>query len=187
MAKKKFKVDKVAHWKPFRIDGAVYDLSHLDYHQVTYTLNNDPDKKPIEYIFHVTYSSHCFAKDYEFQTKLDKERLAYVAGSETRPFCFRRYQLSKSLPGIIENLDSSKLVFHGGYETFATCKAMDEDDNEVDYFVSFTAYRQQKKLRLHIQSAYPLNERLGKVKKVNIFAIARALLANKPLPKKPKP
>lgn len=186
MTKKHPQLDKPVHWQPFRLDDVTYDLSHLDSHVVELVHTAQGDKAAITYRFHVTYSFHCFAKAYPEQSEEDRKRLEYVTHKEARPFCFKRYELSKNLPEIVENLDSAKLIFHAGYESFAVCEVKNLDGDDVDYFVNFVAYREKKKLRLHIKSAYPLDEKLGKVKKVNIFAIARAVLQNKPLPKPQK-
>jgi hypothetical protein len=53
----------------------------------------------------------------------------------------------------------------------------------VDYFVPFAIFRENKKLRLHVKSAYSRHEGIGKIKKVGFFVIAKNLLLNKKLPK----
>lgn len=78
--------------------------------------------------------------------------------------------------------ERSTLVCHAGYGKFAIVKVVDSLGNEVDYFVVFTVFKEEKKLRLHIQSAYPKYEGVGKIKKVGFFVIARNLLNNKKLP-----
>ncbi|REY77210.1 stationary phase growth adaptation protein, partial [Mycobacterium tuberculosis] len=50
------------------------------------------------------------------------------------------------------------------------------------YFVPFKVYRERKKLRLHVTSAYPVKERPSG-KPVSFFKIAHNLLRGKPLPK----
>jgi hypothetical protein len=74
------------------------------------------------------------------------------------------------------------LVCHAGYGSFATVKVLDRSGNEIDYFVPFVVFK-EKKLRLHVQSAYPLERKLGNVKKVGFLAIAKNLLIGKKLPK----
>lgn len=179
--KKQLKLDHESHWQPFRLDGKTYDLSHLDAHIVEFIQPKDKKNPERVYKFYVTYSFHCFAKDYPNLTNQDRLRLEYKTKSDTRPFCFRRYELSKKLPDIIKNIHKS-YIFHGGYESFATCDVQQNGGN-VQYFVSFVAYREMKKLRLHIKSAYPLEEELGKTKSVGFFNIALNLLRNRPLPK----
>ena len=74
------------------------------------------------------------------------------------------------------------LVCHAGYGNFATVKIVDSNGIEVDYFVVFTVFRESKKLRLHVESAYPKYDGIGKIKKVRFFVIAKNLLNNKKLP-----
>ena len=178
MATRRPKLDKQVHFPPFRIDEQVYDLSHLDSHQVVYSQPAADNKPAKTYTFHVTYSMHCFAKDYEHLTDLDRQRLMYHAQKESRPFCCLRYELSKSLPGYIADLPNA-FVFHGGHQSYAICPAPDG----TEYFISFVTYKYQKKLRLHVQSAYPLDEPLGRRKKVGFFTIAARLQQGRPLPK----
>ncbi|EOV7014746.1 hypothetical protein ACOQ5X_005386, partial [Escherichia coli] len=59
------------------------------------------------------------------------------------------------------------------------------EGNKEYYFVAFKAFREKKKLRLHITSAYPASEKPNG-RSVKFFAIAYNLLRNKPLPKPPK-
>ncbi|MEZ9455624.1 hypothetical protein [Vibrio sp. 10N.286.49.A11] len=179
--KKRLKLDHESHWPPFRLGDDIYDLSHLDAHIVEYTQPKKGKNPERTYRFYITYSFHCFAKDYPELTDQDRARLEYKTRKDTRPFCFKRYELSKQLPDIIKKIPSS-YVFHSGYESFATCEVQ-QDGTDIQYFVSFVAYREMKKLRLHIKSAYPLDDPLGKTKKVNFFNIASNLLRNRPLPK----
>ncbi|EON6280382.1 stationary phase growth adaptation protein [Vibrio cholerae] len=175
-------LDKTTHWQPFYLDGKCYDLSHLDAHKVTYTQESDGKNPERSYDFYVTYSFHCFSKDYPTLTEQDREKLKYSSDKESRPFCERRYLLSKKLPQIINGLHKSNLVFHAGHESYATCNIEDENGNKIEYYVSFATYRYKKKLRIHIQSAYPLDTPLGKRKKVKFFTIAYNLFNGKALP-----
>jgi hypothetical protein len=108
----------------------------------------------------------------------------YDAPRESRPFNFERYELSKQLPSIINLLGNKEtLVCHAGYGNFATVKVLDSNGSEVSYFVPFAVFKENKKLRLHVQSAYPKYEGIGRVQKVGFFVIAKNLLHNKKLPK----
>ena len=74
------------------------------------------------------------------------------------------------------------LVIHAPYGKYATFKLLVLDGGEMTYFVPFVAFREKKKLRLHIQSAYPKEQPLGKIQKVNFFAIAKNLFRGKKPP-----
>jgi len=179
-------VREVTQWRNFILDGMVYDLSHLDAQWVEYLDTRNPDK-PMTYRFIVTYGLHCFTKEVEGMSREESQRLMYNAPRESRPFNFERYELSKNLPNIIKSLGNKEtLVCHAGYNDYAVVKVLNSNGCEVDYFVPFAVFRESKKLRLHIKSAYPKYEGLGKIQKVNFFAIAKNLLHNKKLPQPPK-
>jgi hypothetical protein len=170
------------HWSPFiPVGGDPIDLSFLDAHKVTYA-HNFPGKETIFYEFWVTYSFHCFAKDYERLTAAERLSLMYHTDKDSRPFCYVRYNLAKvHLKAIIENLGSqSAIVRHAGYESYATTKIIFGDE-DFWYLVPFKVYRENKKFRLHITSAYPVSEEAGGGK-VKFFTIAHNLKMGKKLP-----
>ena len=108
----------------------------------------------------------------------------YKSPRESRAFNFERYELSKQLPNIIKSLgDKETLVCHAGYGKFATVRIVDSNGIEANYFVPFAVFKESKKLRLHVQSAYLIYEGIGKVKKVGFFVIVNNLLNNRKLPK----
>lgn len=178
-------IQEVQKWKAFEHpDGLLRDLSFLDAHEVLYT-HSAPGKTDIVYKFLVTYSFHCFCKEYEHQSEAQKAALMYLAPGDKRPFCDRRYLLAKQhLRGIIEVLGQKKVI-HAGYGSYAVVEVELGDGETEYYFVVFSAFREKKKLRLHITSAYPMDEKPGGAS-VSFFVIARNLLANKALPHPPK-
>jgi hypothetical protein len=176
-------VEEVTNWRNFKIDDNTHDLSHLDAQLVEYLDERDEDK-PIKYRFIITYGLHCFTKDTEDLSRKESRLLMYHAPRESRQFNFERYELSKQLPSIINTLGNKQtLVCHAGYGKFATVKALDSNGSEIDYFVPFSVFKESKKLRLHVRSAYPIYEGVGKIKKVDFFVIAKNLLHGKKLPK----
>lgn len=175
---------EVKRWRNFAFNGQIYDLSHLDVHRVEYTDETD-ENNPFTYRFIVTYSSHCFTGKSEDLTSEESELLMYhdLNKKESRPFNFKRYYLSKQLPDIIKLLaDKTTFVCHAGHKNYASVKVLDSNGIKVDYFVVFKVFKECKKLRLHVLSAYPLDDDIGKVKKVGFFFIAKNLLNNKKLP-----
>ena len=164
-------IDEVKHWRNFTLDGNIYDLSHLNTQRVEYLDKRDANN-PIAYSFLVTYSSHCFTKDVEGNSREESQRLMYDAPKESRPFNFQRYELSKQLPSIVASLGNQKtLVCHAGYGNYAIVlvRLLDSNGCEFDYFVPFAVFRESKKLRLHVLSAYPMYEGVGKINKVGFF------------------
>lgn len=176
---------EVLKWRGFaHPDGTTRDLSFLDAHEVIYT-HAAPGKPDKTYRFFVTYSFHCFCKAYDDQPEEVKAALMYHAPKENRPFCDRRYSLAKQyLRGIIDTLGSRKVI-HGGYGSYATVQVELENGDTGFYFVVFDAFREKKKFRLHISSAYPMDKMPGG-KSVKFFSIAHNLSVNKPLPQPPK-
>jgi hypothetical protein len=180
-------LDEITHWKPFQPpEGDEIDLSYLDAHQVTYT-HSAPGKADIIYNFWVTYSFHCFAKDYPEKCPVEQASLMYHAPKESRPFCYRRYELSKlHLRNIIENLGSPKTrVSHAQRASYAAVELIDESGDTIWYYVPFRVYKEKKKFRIHVTSAYPLDERPGGGK-VGFFKIANNLRKGKKLPEPQK-
>jgi hypothetical protein len=176
-------VQEVTNWRSFTLNGKTYDLSHLDAQWIEYLDQKDPEKL-ILYKFVVTYGLHCFTEDLQELSPEERQLLMYGSPRESRPFNLKRYELSKQLPSIIKTLgDKKTLVCHAGYGNFAIVKILDLSGNEVNYFVPFTVFKESKKLRLHVLSAYPKDEGVGKVKKVGFFVIAKNLLHNRKPPK----
>lgn len=159
-------LDKQKHFQPFIFNGKTYDLSMFNADVIEYA------SKTKTYKFHITYSMHCFTKDYPTQTEQEKQALMYHADRESRPFCIKRYKLAvKYLADIIQNLHKSKIGF-AGYDNFATIKIIDENTGQERYYkVTFVMYRLHKKLRLHITSAYPI-EQWQKLKPISFFKLA---------------
>jgi hypothetical protein len=171
----------VKKWKAFQLANTNYDLSHLNGHVAEYTDSRDP-AKPFIYRFFVTYSFHCFTKDDQSLNASEREQLMYHAPKEARPFNFERYELSKKLPDIIKSLAQPHiLVRHAGNDRFVTVKILDQEGNDIDYYVFFKVFRENKKLRIHVVSAYLRTDSLGKSKKIGFFTIAYNTLHNKPI------
>ncbi len=175
-------VEEVIRWKNFSANDQTYDLSHLDAHWAEYLDARDINK-PVTYKFIVTYGFHCFTKALDDLTDEQSNLLVYHAPKESRPFNFERYHLSKQLPNIIKALgDQTTLVIHVGYGNYAAVKVLDSNGVEVDYFVAFKVFKEKKKFRLHIASAYPKYDGMGKIQKVKFLNIASNLLKGKKLP-----
>lgn len=176
-------LDEIMTWKSFTPKNSEpVDLSFLDAHLVNY-VHSAPGKDDLTYSFWVTYSFHCFAKEYPEQSEEEKTTLMYDAGKDKRPFCYRRYELAKAhLRRIVENFGDPKVVVtHAGYGSYATAPIIDENDNPIWYFVPFAIYKEKKKFRIHVTSAYPMTERPGGGK-VGFFKLAFNLKSGKPLP-----
>lgn len=186
-------LDEVTRW-PDYVDqnGERFDLSFLNAKKVTYTHQKE-GKPDVTYDFWVTYSLHCFTKDYEHLSHSESQSLMYYSPKkknetpvEERPFCLRRYSLAaEHLCQIVENLGAREYVVKdGGYESYLAVKVLTASGETIWYNVPFKVFRQQKKYRLHVLSAYPSEEQRGGGK-VGFFAIAYNLRMNKKLPSNP--
>jgi hypothetical protein len=173
-------VKEISCWRPFVLDGIKYDLSHLNAHEVEYT-EERKDNSPIKYKFIVTYSFHCFADDKQKNlSEEEKHKLMYHAPKDSRPFDFKRYNLSFQLPKIISSLgDEGVSCFHADHGNYATYRIDDKKENAINYRVVFKAFRDEKKLRLHVVSAFPPIKEYGE-KKIKFLVIAYNLLKGKP-------
>ena len=85
----------------------------------------------------------------------------------------------------MENLASAEYtITDAGYGSYITAKVLTDDGETVWYHVPFRVYRERKKYRLHVLSAYPAPERRGGGK-IGFFKIAYNLRMGKPLPSNP--
>lgn len=172
-------VGEVTKWRNFEFEGKVYDLSHLNAHHIEYF---DAEAQ-VTYAFIVTYGHHCFTKDSEQLSPHERSQLFYSAPNETRPFNFERYELSKNLPEIIQSLDQSEaFVFHAGYSNYAVVKVLTPEGIVKQYQVIFKVFKEKKRLRIHVISAYFLDKKSGKRQKVRFLTIAKNLKQGKKLP-----
>lgn len=180
-------LDEVQEWWPFTNNNDdIYDLSFLNAKKATYTHRSE-GKTDINYEFWITYSSHCFTKDYEHLNDIERKALNYSTPKENRPFCIDRYKLAKEhLCEAIENLDSPKYrILDGGHNSYITTKIIADDGSEFWYHIPFKVYKESKKYRIHVMSAYPSDEDRGGGK-VGFFKIAYNLRMNKKLPRNQK-
>ncbi|MGE7990847.1 hypothetical protein ACQKPE_07325 [Pseudomonas sp. NPDC089554] len=142
----KFHVDAIQHWEQFEHAGVLYDLSHLDCHEVRF--QKGAGKDPIRFV--VTYGLHCFTKD-------DTEQnipLKYADGRESRFICMERYEASKQLRGMLEKLAGATVYLTQG-ESFFTLEVLNSASGEVETFkICMAIFRENRVLRIHVTSAF---------------------------------
>ena len=85
------------------------------------------------------------------------------------------------LPSMVESLSSSR-TYHVKGGSFAICEITDQYGKKNYYQMVFKVYRKVRKYRLHVVSAYPIEERPSP-RKVRFSFIARSLKNGKKLPK----
>ena len=170
-------------WAPFTKDNITYDLTHLHPRTVIFeqaAKGNLPERK---YTVDVEFGLHCFTHGFEEGDAVDS-RLIYSDARESRLFDFYRYNLSKRLPEVIENLANRK-CYHTTHGNFFTIEMIRNDGDTVQYEVYFTMSRTSKKgvLNLSVQSAY-VNDRRNqskhRKKSVGFFVLLFNTLNNRP-------
>lgn len=134
-------------WNDFNFAGTQYCLRHLWPYAHTFTIpakNKNPEKS---YTVNVVFSLHCFTRGKKSD---DSQLLFYSDNREVRTFCFERYNHSKLLPGIINQLDKGK-VFHTNHATYLRL----DNTGPSNYEVYFTLTKaKQGQLNLFINSAF---------------------------------
>jgi hypothetical protein len=133
----------------------------------------------------VTFSSHCFTRGLK-DGEQPERALLYSDVRETRIFDFRRYTLSKYLPGIVDGLAERK-CFHTGVGNFFTVEICDENGSPAEYEIFFKAYKPAKKgtISLSVESAYVRDKQHANAKPfgkaIGFYVILFNTLNNKPI------
>lgn len=168
--------NEVQQWKSFTIDGTAYDFSHLNAckHTFQHPVRNE------SYTLFFTFSHHIFTRGIKEEENLESTQI-YPYPSDERTFNLARYKLSQYLPQIIETLPE-QFCYHGGYSRYCSCKIDQENGTRIYYQVVYRVWKERGKMRFHVESAYPLQGNLGKVKKVDFWVICYNLLRGKKLP-----
>ena len=92
-------------WKPKKIAGKVYDLSHV--HDFRLEVKPKAEAAPT-YNVRVSFGFHCFTRD---PVDEDTPDLHMLYDGEKRSFCFDRYELSKELAEAIKYAASGRAYF----------------------------------------------------------------------------
>lgn len=175
------------YWKEFTLDNVTYDFDHLKAvkHEFKRTIpkKGRAKAKSERYLWYFTFSHHCFTRSLKENEVVDPKRIYPRPDTDLRVFDPVRYKLSLFLPQIVARLDR-EFMYHGGHGRYCSCKLQDDKGNYIFYQVVYRAWKKNGKMRFHIESAYPLPEKPGKVKKVNFWSISHCIAMGKtpPLP-----
>jgi len=97
-------------WPPFLCRGTLYDLTHLNSITCEFCRHNNGEKEE-KYKVKVIYRAHCFTRGLRKNEEWDSidENFIYENQDrkEKRIFDIKRYELSKNLPMVMENLDKT--------------------------------------------------------------------------------
>lgn len=164
-------------WGTFHYNGHDFDLSHLDPCTVNYVQPASRGKPARTYKVHVGYSHHCFTSGLDATKGYDPRQVFRdPRNGEKRLFDFDRYELSRHLPLILQNLGSKK-VSHAKGGKFFVVRLVDKSGEEVEYEVYFKIYKtkdQRGWLNLFVHSAYVRfdhPDKRPKYKPISLFAI----------------
>lgn len=164
------------YWKSFQHQGNEFSLEHLHPKIWLYEQAATDTKPAIPYRIRVIYSLHCFT----VMRDETKPKLDYSDDREIRTFCFDRYEWSKLLNEVIENLDEGH-VYHTGRQNFLRIRSTSGSEYEV-FFTLMKSKEKGVDLQLYVQSAY-LRTRGSSPKagKIRFSVIAYNTKANKPI------
>lgn len=165
-------------WKSFTYKGKEWTFDHLIARKHTFS----HPKRNETYTLYFTISHHVFTVATDKVEDLKDGQIYPHKNTDLRAFCEERYRFSFYLPEILANLPE-QFCYHGGYSRYCTCKISNDDGSTTYYQVVYRVWKERGKMRFHVESAYPLPERLGKIKRVSFWVICYNLRRNKTLPK----
>ena len=141
-------------WLPFNYGGKRYDLAHLHPCTLEYRRPSEGNKAAEVYRVEVTYTIHCFSRELKAEEICDNA-LIYSDGYESRVFDFRRYELSKLLPAIIQALPDRKPYHNKNRRNFFTVEAVTDEALTVEYDIFFKVKKKAKgRLEMIIETAF---------------------------------
>lgn len=165
----KYHIDSIQNWEPFEHGGNTYALTHLDVHEITYK------GEKADFTFVVTYGLHCFAKE---NTPYNIP-VSYPDGRETKEVCMERYEASKHIRRILENLPQMQ-IFHTDTERYFTLQMMNSATKQIEpYKICVAVFKENRLMRIHVLSAFFARTGPGSPgvaipnKPVSIFKIAK--------------
>jgi hypothetical protein len=141
-------------WLPFKHGGKVYDLSHLYPCTLEYNRPGEGNKQAEVYKVEVTYTLHCFSRELKPDETCGDD-LMYTDGYERRVFDFRRFELSKLLPGIIQTLPDRKPYHNNNRRNYFTVEVVVENGSTVEYDIFFKVKKKAKsRLEMIVETAF---------------------------------
>jgi hypothetical protein len=141
-------------WKSFQYGGKTYDLSHLHPRTFRYVRPAEGNKPAEIYKVDTIFTSHCFTREPKKAENYDKN-LEYSDDYENRLFDFRRFELSKQLPEIIQTLPARKPRHNNNRRNFFSVEAIAENGAAVEYDIFFKVRKVSKgRLEMIVETAF---------------------------------
>lgn len=141
-------------WKAFQYDGKTYDLTHLHPRTFRYERPAEGNKPAEVYKVDTLFTSHCFTREPKKEEIYDIEQV-YPDDYENRLFDFRRYELSKQLPEIIQSLPTGKPRHNNNRRNFFSVEIITENGVTVEYDIFFKVKKVTKgRLEMIVETAF---------------------------------
>lgn len=172
----KYHIDSIQEWESFSHKGDEYCLGHLKAHEVEFV-----GKDGTSYKFIVTYGLHCFTKN----ETAHNIPVLISDGREQQYVCLERYESSKKIRQVIESLDQPRVKIYQTFgEKFFTMHLLNNLTGELEpYKICVAFFRENRKLRLHVTSAFFAREGEGSPSKpitrngFSVFKIAKDIVS----------
>lgn len=141
-------------WIEFKHEGVGYSLAHLNPRTLQYERPNQGNKPAEVYKVDVIFTLHCFSRALRPGDSCPSN-LMYSDGYESRVFDFRRYELSKLLPDIIQGLPDKKPFHNKHRRNFFTVEVLTESGSTVEYDIFFKVKKKGKgRLEMIVETAF---------------------------------
>jgi hypothetical protein len=144
-------------FEPFELGERTFDLSHLDSFVFEFVIPEKDGRPKRCYNINVEFRDHCFTKEYVEGTGYSSQ-YEYNSGSgDVRLFNEERYELSKRLYGVFNDMTNRKCYFTRTDGNFLLIERLSCGDKTFDYWILFRLSRAFEKncLTLCVISAYP--------------------------------
>lgn len=170
-------------WPPFHHNKQSYDFSHLESKTVTFIVPASGKHPQLTVPVLFQYGDHCFTsefKDGDDETLFYKEEIKN-GKPVRRMFNVLRWELSLGLPALMEGmLATNRRIYFTHNSNFHILEIRTHNDLIVDYLIFLDPQRQDSRLRLYVQSAYPFDpDHGGSLPNYDEKAYAPAFLRNK--------
>jgi hypothetical protein len=173
----------MATTQPLLCDGVLYDLSHLDPIEKSFTLKASKTDKAIDITVDFLFSNHCYTEslpegEFACCALLDQRK-------KKRKFSPYRYECSLEMGAILDEFVNKRCLFTGRHN-WLILERIDDSGAQVSYNIYFSVDKHNTKengLFVRVESAYVKDKQLentpkrgGRAKRAGFAVIARARL-----------
>jgi hypothetical protein len=143
-------VREASYWQPLQVNGTTVDLTHLEPFIFSVSASGFANLATLKVRFH----DHCFTTAFDPASYVTPIRSSQASAHEKRTFDPVRYELSKTLPGLVRGFDGKRIA-----STREGNLVRIELESGLRYAVFFTLRREgPMRCGLFVVSAYPLDD-----------------------------